>query len=117
MAYTRLWYEHDVFVTFDSECRSFTLSIEFYRKNGASLDEMSIIRGAFEIPTEDLLRRMIVSFSHQSCLIEGNSLGIAESRNVWDKMNRDHNIDELLREEAQLPFPTSLLEKPGKEIE
>ncbi|CAG8443983.1 980_t:CDS:2 [Acaulospora morrowiae] len=32
-------------------------------------------------------------------------------------MNKDYNIDDLQNEEAQLPEPKSLLDKPGKEIE
>ena len=60
---------------------------------------------------------MIVPFSHQSCIIEGNSLGSAESQIIWEKMNQDYNIDDLQHEEAQLPEPKSLLDKPGKETE
>jgi hypothetical protein len=60
---------------------------------------------------------MIVNFSHQSCTIKENSLGSAESQIIWEKMNQDYNIDDLQHDEAQLPEPKSLLDKPGKEIE
>ena len=45
---------------------------------------------------------MIVSFSHQSCAIEGNSLGSAESQIIWEKMNQDYNIDDLQREVVEI---------------
>ncbi|CAH1765438.1 18123_t:CDS:2 [Entrophospora sp. SA101] len=92
-------------------------SIDFYAKNSGFLDEISVIKDNIKIPAKDLLQRMIVSFSHQSCVIEGNSLGSAESQIIWEKMNKDYNIDDLQHEEAQLPEPKSLLDKPGKEIE
>ncbi|CAG8644977.1 4124_t:CDS:2, partial [Paraglomus brasilianum] len=90
---------------------------DFYAKNSGFMDEISVIKDTIEIPVKDLLQRMIVSFSHQSCVIEGNSLGSAESQIIWEKMNQDYNIDDLQREGAQLPEPKSLLDKPGKEIE
>nr|CAG8511433.1 6970_t:CDS:2 [Entrophospora candida] len=93
------------------------LDLDFYTKNSGFLDEISVIKDNIEIPAKDLLQRMIVSFSHQSCVIEGNSLGNAESQIIWEKMNKDYNIDNLQHEEAQLPEPKSLLDKPGKEIE
>ena len=94
----------------------FTFSIDFYAKHSDFLNRMSVIKDIIGIPTKDLLQRMIVSFSHQSCAIEGNSLGSAESQIIWEKMNQDYNIDDLQREGAQLPEPKSLLDKPGKEI-
>ena len=81
------------------------------------MDEISVIKDTIEIPVKDLLQRMIVSFSHQSCVIEGNSLGSEESQIIWEKMSQDYSIDDLQREGAQLPEPKSLLDKPGKEID
>lgn len=61
---------------------------------------------------------MIVSFSHQSCTIEGNSLGITESQTIWERMNQDYNIDDFLEhEEAQFPAPEFLFDKFESEIE
>ena len=52
---------------------------------------------------------MSVSFSHQSCAMEGNSLGIGDTEKIWSKMNEDYNLDELLEpEEIQLPDARSL---------
>ncbi|CAG8772063.1 30888_t:CDS:2 [Gigaspora margarita] len=90
---------------------------DFYVKNSSFLDEISVIKDTIEIPTKDLFQRMIVNFSHQSCIIKGNSLGSAESQIIWEKMNQDYNIDDLQHEDAQLPEPKSLLDKAGKEIE
>ncbi|RIB21891.1 fido domain-containing protein [Gigaspora rosea] len=89
---------------------------DFYAENSSFLDKISAIKDTIEIPTKDL-QRMIVNFSHQSCSIEGNSLGSAESLIIWEKMNQDYNIDDLQHEDAQLPEPKSLLDKAGKEIE
>ncbi|CAI2177342.1 17404_t:CDS:2, partial [Funneliformis geosporum] len=90
---------------------------DFYTKNSSFLDDISVIKDTIEILTKDLLQRLIVIFSHQSCTIEGNSLGSVESQIIWEKMNQDYNIDDLQHDEAQLPEPKSLLDKPGKEIE
>ncbi|CAJ0627401.1 2350_t:CDS:2 [Entrophospora sp. SA101] len=90
---------------------------DFYARHSCFMDEISVIKDTIEIPVKDLLQRMIVSFSHQSCVIEGNSLGSAESQIIWEKMSQDYNIDDLQREGAQLPEPKSLIDKPGKEIE
>ena len=76
-----------------------------FEGNYAFLEELSIIK---------ILNRMIVSFSHQSCLIEGNSLGSAESQSIWDRMNQDYNIEDLQHEEAQLPAPKINLERKLK---
>ncbi|CAG8789457.1 3326_t:CDS:2, partial [Dentiscutata erythropus] len=76
----------------------------FYAKNSSFLDEISAIKDTIEIPAKDLLQ-------------QGNSLGGAESQIIWEKMNQDYNIDDLQHEEAQLPEPKSLLDKPGNEIE
>ncbi|CAG8628567.1 11707_t:CDS:2, partial [Diversispora eburnea] len=38
-------------------------------------EEISIIKDTAKISQDNLLQRMIVGFSHQSCVIEGNSLG------------------------------------------
>ncbi|RHZ54283.1 hypothetical protein Glove_428g124 [Diversispora epigaea] len=91
---------------------------DYYKKHHAFLEEISIIKDTTEIPKEDLLKRMIVSFSHQSCAIEGNSLGSAESQSIWEKINQDYNIDDLLEpEETQFPAPESLSDKSENEIE
>src|SRR4051812_25579714 len=88
-------------------------SIDFYTKNVWFLNKCSDIKDM----TKDLFQHMIVCFSHQSCVIEGNSLESAESQSIWERMNQDYNIADLQHEEAQLPDPKSLLNKPGKEIE
>ncbi|CAG8456868.1 3427_t:CDS:2 [Diversispora eburnea] len=93
-------------------------SIKDYERKCDFLEEMSIIKDTINISTNDLLQRMIVSFSHQSCAIEGNSLGIEESQTIWERMNQDYNIDDLLKNEgAQFPIPESLLDKPESEID
>ncbi|RIA79679.1 fido domain-containing protein [Glomus cerebriforme] len=90
---------------------------DFYIKNSSLLNEISVIKDTIKILTKDFFQHMIVNFSHQSCIIEGNSLGIAESQIIWEKINQNYNINDLQHEEVQLPKPKSLLDKPGKEIE
>ncbi|RHZ63489.1 hypothetical protein Glove_329g65 [Diversispora epigaea] len=93
-------------------------SIEIFEEKCAHLEELSSIKDTIEISTKDLLQRMIVSFSHQSCVMEGNSLGIEESQTIWERMNQDYNIDDLLEKEgAQFPTPESLFDKPESEID
>ena len=60
---------------------------------------------------------MNVSFSHQSCAMEGNSLGIGDSEKIWSRMNEDYNLDDLLEpEDIQLPDARSLSNKPENEV-
>ncbi|CAG8524285.1 1957_t:CDS:2 [Paraglomus occultum] len=68
---------------------------DFCAKHSGFLDEMSTIKNTIEIPAEELQRS-------------------AESQIIW---NNNYSIADLQHEEAQLPEPKSLLDKPGKEIE
>ncbi|CAG8503505.1 4914_t:CDS:2 [Ambispora leptoticha] len=70
-----------------------------------------------KLSSSELLRRMSVIFSHQSCAMEGNSLGIEDSEKNSRRMNKDHNLDDLLEpEEIQLPDARSLSDKSENKV-
>jgi hypothetical protein len=57
----------------------------------------------------ELLRNMNVSFTQQCCSLEGNTLEIAEVREVWDSLEKKCNLDKLIEDpESKFPSPSSL---------
>jgi hypothetical protein len=60
---------------------------------------------------------MIVNFSQKSCAIEGNILKLSESQEIWNKLNKNYDLDDLLEHE-NFPPPNSISSsnKSEKEI-
>ncbi len=81
------------------------------------LKEINSLKATSKIPAKELLQCMIVGFSQQSCALEGNTIGIVESQEIWDKMSKNYNLDDLLKhEETQFPTPSSLSRKSEIEV-
>jgi len=62
---------------------------------------------------------MNVSFTHQSCSLEGNSLELGETREVWNSLTGLYdNLDELLEDDdlKNIPPPHLLSKKPELDV-
>src|ERR1051325_2072812 len=95
MARTRLRYElRIVYVLqfFASKVDLYFFSTEFQAKYGDFLKEIDALKASAKIPVVDLLRNMTVSFSQQSCAIEGNTLGLYDTQKVWNYFLKDLEI-------------------------
>ncbi|CAB5382143.1 unnamed protein product [Rhizophagus irregularis] len=68
-------------------------------------------------PIVKILQNMIVNFSHRSCAIEANTLELSESQEIWDRLNKSYNLNNLLKNE-KFPPPSSISssDKSEKEI-
>jgi hypothetical protein len=40
---------------------------------------------------------MTVSFTQQSCAIEGNKLDVVETQKIWDLLSKNYNLNDLLK--------------------
>jgi hypothetical protein len=45
-----------------------------------------------EIPFLFILRRLIVSFTQNSCAIEGNTLELAETQEIWNLLKKNFDL-------------------------
>jgi hypothetical protein len=83
---------------------NFFCSTDYQAKHIHLLNEIDSLKATNKISTMKLLQNMIVDFSQQSCAIEGNTLGTSESLEIWDILNRNHNINNLLEYEKLPPL-------------
>ncbi|GBB89496.1 hypothetical protein RclHR1_01620008 [Rhizophagus clarus] len=92
-----------------------TKDYEYQEKNIHHLKEIDNLRT--KIPTmKSTLQNMIVNFSQKSCAIEGNTLELSESQEIWDRL-RNYDLDALLiHEKFPLPSSISSSDKPEEEI-
>src|SRR5947209_12341051 len=90
---------------------------EFQAKNINILREIDALKASAKNSGVDLLRRMAVNFTQQSCAIENNTLGVEETQVIWNSLKENHNLDNLCKnQELSLPAPRSLSEKPKDEV-
>src|ERR1044071_7427121 len=107
-----LWYELRVFFYV---WQSFSLNADLsffstdFQADGDLLKTIDTLKASAKIPSVDILRHMTVRFTQQSCAIEGNTLGLSDTQNIWDSLVRDYNLDDFLKDsEAPFPVPSSL---------
>ncbi|RGB27100.1 fido domain-containing protein [Rhizophagus diaphanus] len=88
---------------------------EYQEKNIHYLKEIDFLRT--KSPIVKILQNMIVNFSHRSCAIESNTLELSESQEIWDRLNKSYNLNNLLKNEKFSPPSTiSSSDKSEKEI-
>jgi hypothetical protein len=120
MARTRLWYELRIFYDLQFSALKVDLhffSADFQAKYDDFLKEIDALKASAKIPAVDLLRSMTVSFSQQSCAIEGNTLGLYDTQKVWNSLRRNFDLNNFLKDsETPLPTPSSLSDEPENEV-
>lgn len=90
---------------------------EFQAKHINFLKEIDTLKRSTRLSAVDLLQHMTVSFTQQSCAIEGNELDVVETQKIWDLLNKDYNLDDLLKNnEISLPAPCSLSSKSENDV-
>ncbi|CAB4410028.1 unnamed protein product [Rhizophagus irregularis] len=113
------WYElfnsgkvwRDYYCPFEWRAKDY----EYQEKNIHYLKEIDLL--STKSPIVKILQNMIVNFSHRSCAIEANTLELSESQEIWDRLNKSYNLNNLLKNE-KFPPPSSISssDKSEKEI-
>ncbi|CAG8624024.1 3143_t:CDS:2, partial [Paraglomus occultum] len=107
----KVW--EDYFRPFEWRAQDYDFQAEYNR----FLKVIDGIKGSSKIPSVDLLRGMIVSFTQHSCAMEGNTLGLRETQRVWNSLNKNCNLGDFLKnQEMMLPAPNILSDKPEDEV-
>ncbi|CAB4410393.1 unnamed protein product [Rhizophagus irregularis] len=102
------WYElfnsgkvwRDYYCPFEWRAKDY----EYQEKNIHYLKEIDLL--STKSPIVKILQNMIVNFSHRSCAIEANTLELSESQEIWDRLNKSYNLNNLLKNEK---FPPQVL--------
>ncbi|CAB4377143.1 unnamed protein product [Rhizophagus irregularis] len=103
------WYElfnsgkvwRDYYCPFEWRAKDY----EYQEKNIHYLKEIDLL--STKSPIVKILQNMIVNFSHKSCAIEANTLELSESQEIWDRLNKSYNLNNLLKNE-KFPPPSSI---------
>ncbi|PKY45520.1 hypothetical protein RhiirA4_516994 [Rhizophagus irregularis] len=113
------WYElfnsgkvwRDYYCPFEWRAKDY----EYQEKNIHYLKEIDLL--STKSPIVKILQNMIVNFSHRSCAIEANTLELSESQEIWDRLNKSYNLNNLIKNE-KFPPPSSISssDKSEKEI-
>jgi hypothetical protein len=95
----------------------FPCLIAFQAEHNKFLKEITELCKFAKFSSLDFLRRMNVSFSQQSCYLEGNSLGLAESRKIYNALTVfANNLDEMVEDPNEIPSPQLLRLNNSNEV-
>ncbi len=95
----------------------FPCLIAFQAEQDDFLKEITELCKFARFSSLDFLRRMNVSFSQQSCHLEGNSLGLAESREIFNALTGfANNLDEMVEDPNKIPSPQLLRLNNSSEV-
>ncbi|RHZ62856.1 hypothetical protein Glove_334g33 [Diversispora epigaea] len=90
---------------------------DFQAKHIDFLKAIDDLKVSSKISSVDILRKLTVSFTEQSCAIEGNTLGLEETQKVWNLLKNRFNLDDFLKNQKMpLPAPSFLSVKPENEV-
>ncbi|GBC06512.1 hypothetical protein RclHR1_00690002 [Rhizophagus clarus] len=79
--------------------------------------EIDAFKASNKVSAVDFLKSMTVSFTQQSCALEGNTLGIIDTQKIWNSLREKYILENIVQNwNMPLPEPSSLSDKEENEV-